>query len=398
MAKKLLKSEPKNEDKVKNEEKAKKDKVPFLQRLKNFGVSYKAGLTAMQNCGAAFVWYSISLFVIMAVAALAVFLGINKGYERVLVPDVVGMNLVRAELILQEKELYPRLQMRYSDVPGQAGQIISQSPKKGSVVKAESRVTLVVSRGVVFDHVGNYVGTNLDAFKETLDALYAGAEIPSLTIANPIFKQDAALPGTILEQDPPEGTPITQPIELKFIVSSGPTKQMVKIPDFTGKTVTEVLSAMSTTKLTFDFTQHIASGSEVPGTVVKQVNPGNKTEVGEYAHIQLEFAMPAITEVSDTEETPAQANQNGLNEAEATDASLVRDTTNYVHGVLSTRIAEYPYAVPVKLDVIPLEGSRYGLATFNHVGGDLTIPYAAPHGSVLVLSVLDREVERVSIQ
>ena len=47
MAKKLLKSEPKNEDKVKNEEKAKKDKVPFLQRLKNFGVSYKAGEIAV---------------------------------------------------------------------------------------------------------------------------------------------------------------------------------------------------------------------------------------------------------------------------------------------------------------------------------------------------------------
>lgn len=375
-----------------------KDKVPFMQRLKDFGVSFKAGAEKLQDCGAAFVWYTVALFVIMGVTAVAIFLGVNKGYERVMVPDVVGTNLVRAQLILQDKELYPRLQMRYSDVPGQAGQVISQSPKKGAVVKAQSRVTLVVSRGVVFDHVGNYVGTNLDALKNTLDALYAGAEIPSLTIANPIFKQDSAPAGTILEQDPPEGTAITQPIELKFIVSSGPQKMKVEIPDLTGKNVTEVLAAMSQTRLTFDFTQHIASGSEVPGTVVKQTNPSNKKEVGEYAHVQLEFAMPAVTEEVESEEGAKAPDQNGMNEAEAAEAGLVRDTTNYVHGILTTKIPEYPYAVPVKLDVIPQEGARYGIATFNHVGGDLTIPYAVPHGSVLVLSVLEREVERTSIQ
>lgn len=371
--------------------------IKTLKKIwEKFGVSFKDGAQKLQNCGAAFVWYTVALFIIMGVAAVAIFLGINKGYERVMVPDVVGTNLIRAQLILQEKELYPRLQMRYSDVPGQAGQIISQSPKKGAVVKAQSRVTLVVSRGVVFDHVGNYVGTNLDALKTTLDALYAGAEIPSLTIANPIFKQDGSLPGTILQQDPPEGTPITQPIELKFIVSSGPQKMKVPVPDLTGKNINEVLATMSVTKLTFDFSAHIASGNEKPGTVVKQTTPGNKKEIGEYSHIHLEFAMPAVTEESD--EVPQSIDISNKNEAEATDAALVRDTTNYVHGIFSTRIPEYPYAVPVKLDVIPQEGTRYGIATFNHIGGDLTIPYAVPHGSVLVLSVLEREVERTSIQ
>mgnify|MGYP003289370463 CR=1 FL=1 len=397
----MWKKENKPETKEKREKKSnaeKKDKTPFVERLKKLGVSYKAGFEAMQNCGKAFVWYSIALVIMMGVAGLAVFLGINKGHESVLVPDVVGMDVISAELILQKTELYPRIHARYSDVPGQAGQIISQDPKKGSVVKAGRRIDLVISRGVVFDHVGNYVGTNLDTLKGSLDALYAGAEIRALTIANPIFKQDAAPIGTILEQDPPEGTPISQPIDLKFIVSSGPQKLMVKVPDFTGKTLAEILAVMPTTKLTLDFTQHVATGSEVPGTVVKQVNPSNKEEVGEYAHIQLEFAMPAITEVSESDETPKAVDITNKNEAEATDAALVRDTTNYVHGVFSTKIAEYPYAVPVKLDVIPQEGSRYGLVSFNHIGGNLSIPYAVPHGSVLVLTVLDREVERASIQ
>ena len=375
-----------------------KNKKSFKESIKDFGISITNTKETMEQTGAAFIWYTVALFIIMGIACVAVFLAANKGEERVLVPDVVGSNIIRAELILQDKELYPRLQMRYSDVPGQAGQIISQSPKAGAVVKASSRVTLVVSRGVVFDHVGNYVGTNLDALKSTLDALYAGAEIPSITIAAPIFKQDSAPIGTILEQEPAEGTPITQPVALKLVVSSGPQKAMVSIPDFTGKTVTEVLALMPTTKLTFEFTQHVATASEKPGTVVKQTNPSNKKEVAEYAKVQLEFAMPQVTDATEESSETRVNDITNKTEDEATEAGLVRDTTNYVHGIFSTTIPEYPYAVPVKLDVIPQEGSRYGIATFNHIGGALTIPYAVPHGSVLVLSVLDREVERESVQ
>lgn len=385
---------------VTTETKEKKKAIEVIKEfIEKLGVSFAKGKEAMQECGAAFVCYTIALFFVMGIACIAVFLGLNKGYERVIVPDVVGTNIIRAQLMLQEKELYPRLQMRYSDTPGQAGQIISQNPKAGSVAKASTRVTLVVSRGIVFDHVGNYVGTNLDALKTTLDALYAGAEIPSLKIGAPIFKQDSAPAGTILEQDPVDGTPITQPIELKLIVSSGPQKATVAVPDFTGKTVNEVLAMMSSTKLILDFSQHVASEKEVPGTVVKQTNPGNKKEVAEYAHVRLEFAMPQVEDAAEYEES-ASVTQNITNktEAEAADETVVRDTTNFVHGIFSTTIPEYPYAVPVKLDVLPQEGARYGVVTFNHVGGALTIPYAAPHGSVLVLSVLDREVERAAVQ
>ena len=224
-----------------------KKKKSLKEIFQNIGFSITNTKEVMQQCGSAFVWYTIALFLIMGIVCVAVFLGANKGYERVLVPDVVGSNIIRVQLRLQEKELYPRLQMRYSDTPGQAGQVISQTPKPGAVVKASSRVTLVVSRGIVFDYVGNYVGTNLDALKTTLDALYAGAEIPSIKIAAPIFKQDSSLPGTILEQDPPEGTAITQPIELKLVVSSGLQKPVVEVPDFVGKTVTEVLDILNTT-------------------------------------------------------------------------------------------------------------------------------------------------------
>ena len=373
----------------------KKEKKSIGEKIKNIGGSITETKESMQQFGGAFVAYAVSLILIMGIFAVIAFIVFNRGYERQIVPDVVGKNILDAQLILQEKELYPRLQMRYSDTPGQAGIIISQSPKKNSVVKASSRVTLVVSRGVVFDHVRNYVGSNLDAVKTTIDALYAGTEIPSLKIANPIFKQDASPAGTILEQEPEEGTAITQPVTLQFIVSSGPEKAKVNVPDFVGMNIEEVFKTLSTTKLTVDFTQHLATDSEKPGTVVKQTVPGNKKEVGEYSRIQLEFAMPEPKAASEGTVTADNSNKSETESAE--DASK-RDTPNYVHGIFSTTIPEYPYAVPVKLDILPQEGSRYSFASISHVGGNFSIPYAAPHGAVLVLSVLDREVERASVQ
>lgn len=151
----------------------KKEKKSIGEKIKNIGGSITETKESMQQFGGAFVAYAVSLILIMGIFAVIAFIVFNRGYERQIVPDVVGKNILDAQLILQEKELYPRLQMRYSDTPGQAGIIISQSPKKNSVVKASSRVTLVVSRGVVFDHVRNYVGSNLDAVKTTIDALYA---------------------------------------------------------------------------------------------------------------------------------------------------------------------------------------------------------------------------------
>lgn len=375
----------------------KKGNFSFGEKIKNFGFTLKNSINILMDTGKVFVWYTVGLLFIFGVMAVTVFLFFNKGEERVLVPNVVGSDIFSAQLVLQEKELYPRLQMRYSDIPGQAGQIIDQSPAADSVVKASSRVTLVVSRGVVFDHVGNYVGTNIDALKTTLDALYAGSSIPSVKIAKPIFKQDASVPGTILEQDPAEGTPISQPIELKLVVSSGTEKIKVTVPNCVGKTLSEVLAIMASTNLIFDFTQHIARGDEVPGTVVKQTNPDNKNEVSEYSRIKLEFAMPEVKDNVDIEQNNL-VDISNKTEGEVAEEASKRDFTNYVHGVLESVIPEYPYAVPVKLDVIPQEGSRYGFISFNHNGGEISIPYAVPHGSLLVLSVLDREVEKISVQ
>ncbi|MCQ2610801.1 MAG: PASTA domain-containing protein [Treponema sp.] len=384
-------------------ENEKKEKKSFGEKIKNFGISFMKVKETLEQAGSAFVAYTIALFVVMGIACVLVFLAANKGEEKVLVPDVVGTNIYRAQLMLQERELYPKLQLRYSDLPGQAGQIISQSPKGGTIVKAGRRVTLVVSRGIVFDHVGKYIGSNIDAIKTSLDALYAGAETPSLTIAPPIFKMDASAPGTILEQDPPEGTPIAQPIALKFVVSSGSEKATAAVPDLKGKTLKEVYAMLGSSRVTFEFTPKTVAANETAGVVVSQEE--TKGNVAEYSRVKVEFAVSDLTvaPAEPVEETAENApgkpkDIRNKTEGEAAEQNAEVQIHNGVYGVFEAGIAEYPYPVPVKLEVVLQDGAKFSLVGFEHIGGHITIPYQAPRGSTLVLSVLDREVEKVEVQ
>ena len=369
--------------------------MDIKNKIKDAGISLNEMEADLQKNSPAFVAYAVAVFVLMFGTALAVFFFANKGYEQVLVPDVTGKSLTRALLEMQEKELYPKLQLRYSDLPGQAGQVLSQNPRAGSIVKAGRRVTLVVSRGVIIDHIGNYVGTNLDALKNKLDALYGGVETPQITIANPVFKMDAAPIGTILEQEPPEGTPITQPVELQLIVSSGPTPPRVSVQNYIGKTIAEILEGMGTTPLLFEFTSHVAKDGETPGTVVSQSEPEN-SQVGEYSKIALEFALPELN-TAFSGDTIVDADIKGRTEDEVAGAKKI-DSSKLTNGIFSAKVSRYPLAVPVKLEAFPPEGASYTIASFNHIGGEITVPYAVPHGTTLALSVLDQEKERLTVQ
>lgn len=319
----------------------------------------------------AFIIYSIAIIILMCIACLAVFFYANKGYEQVMVPNITGKSLTRALLEMQEKELYPKIQLRYSDLPGEAGQVLSQTPSAGTIVKAGRRVTLVVSRGIMVDHVGNYIGTSLDVLKTTLDALYGGTDTPALFIGNPVFRIDDSPEGTILEQDPAEGTPISQPIELHLVVSSGPNKSTAKVPELQGKSISQILNIIANTNLLFDFKARLAQEEDTLGVVVSQEAEAD-TMLPEYSHVGVDIAMKDI-----------EGSVNSQNETQ---------------GILSCEVEQYPFAVPFKLDAIPVDGASYTVATFNHIGGNVTVPYSVPRGATLVLSAINQEKERITVQ
>ncbi|MBR1638425.1 MAG: PASTA domain-containing protein [Treponema sp.] len=336
----------------------KKGKLPSL------GLSFTRFYEKLQTSLPALIFTAIFAFIIMLIFALAVFFMNVKGPEKVLVPNVMGKTLEDALLEMQVKELYPRINLRYSETPGDEGTILDQSPKAGAIVKGYSRVSLVVSRGVIVDNVGDYIGQNVDELELKLQALFAGQR-PLITLATPEYKPDQSEAGTILEQDPPAGTSISEPVTVQLVVSRGPNYENTKVPDLIGQSINDLLQTISRSKIVFDITAHAAQEGEKAGTVVNQ-QLFNTEYVRNYTRMTVEIALPDNSDEN-------------------------------AHGVFTAQLADYPYPVPMKLEAKPLEGDSYTLVTFSHPGGNVTIPYTVPHGTTLILKVSEKAVERQTV-
>lgn len=307
------------------------------------------------------------LFVLAAIlVAAAAFFSFMTRAERVLVPDVVGKELSEALIEMQDRELFAKVQLRFSDAPGDKGMILEQTPEPGTVVKAGRRINLAVSRGVVIEEVEDYVGQNFDDVRIRLQALFSGSARPLIALAEPLYEPDIADAGTILQQNPPAGTAITDPVTVTFVVSRGAQYERTKVPYLVGMSVNDVLQLLARTRIIFDFTARETEPGEKAGTVVSQ-DAIRSDYAANYSRFHAVFAFDAGG--GDT-----------------------------VSGLFTTQLGDYPYAIPVQLDVNTGDGSTFTLLSFSHPGGNFTVPYTAPRGSELVLKVAGREEAKQTAQ
>ena len=354
------------------EESAKKDKKTKGKTKKgekkniNLRISFSEGYEKVQSNIWMLIITCVAAFLVMFLVAILVFFKNVEGPEKVLVPNVVGKQLEDALLEMQAKELYPKINLRYSDVPGDEGSILEQSPQAGAIVKGYSRVSLVVSRGVVVDKVDDYIGMNIDELQLKLQTLFAGQTKPLIVLGTPKYKPDLSDAGTILEQDPPAGTSISEPVTVELVVSRGPNYENTRPPKVVGQSVNDLLQTITRSKIVFDIKSHIALDDEKIGTVVSQQTFDSEF-VPNYSRVEIEMAMP---------DKPINDN---------------------VYGIFEAKLADYPYPVPMKLEAVPEEGNSYTILSFSHPGGNVTIPYAVPKGTELVLYVVEKVASRQTV-
>ncbi len=303
----------------------------------------------------------LSVVLVVCAACAVVFFLSLKGGEQVMVPAVEGKDLSVALLEMQAKELYPRIQLRYSDRPDDKGRIIEQEPKAGSIVKAGQRIALVVSRGVIIEKVENYIGQNIDDVRINLQTLFTSNTVPLLSVKEPVlykFSQEPA--GTILEQNPAPDTSITEPIQLTFVVSRGTQNDQLSVPTLTGRSIAEIIAVMEQTDLIFNFTARAPQNDETAGTVVSQL-PAGDTQVTKFSVVDAVLAVP------------------------------VTAPKGFIYGIFQEELPEYPYPFKITIDVISPTGERREYISVRHPGGPLSVPYLLPEGSMLSLSVLNKE-------
>jgi len=173
----------------------------------------------------AFIWFAVIMFLVMVIVAVSVFFLTLRGAERTMVPDVRHMDLADALIKLQERELYPRLTLRFTDNPLDRNTVLDQSPPPGSIVKAGRRINLVVSRGAVLDRVEDYTGRNLDDLRLYLQGISTTTKTLVSIREPPLYVFDNSAPGTIIDQEPKPGKEISGPTVLDLVVSKGPEVQ-----------------------------------------------------------------------------------------------------------------------------------------------------------------------------
>jgi len=305
----------------------------------------------------------ISLIILMGLSGLIAFSLTLRGQEQTLVPNVVDMELSTALIRLQEKELYPRVSLRFSSNPETRGKILEQDPSAGAIVKAGRRISLVVSRGAAQDKVGDYVGQTLDEVKIHLQTVF-GSTRQLITVREPpVYVYDKSPAGTILQQSPAPTVDLSGPTQLDFVVSRGPEQAKVKVPDLVGLSLQDAALQIEKSGIAFQFTVRTPEGRERPGTVVAQL-PAPGTLEDPLAPVSIVYAVTPKTE-------------------------------GVVTGLFSQPLPEYPYPLKTVLYAEPPAGARIPLLTVDHPGRLFTMPYAVPDGSVLVLQVLNKVVARV---
>jgi len=302
-------------------------------------------------------------FLLFAVGiGVALFLVALRPDARVMVPVVQGMDLVQGIIQLQERELNARIQLRVSASLHDRGMILEQDPAPGTIVAAGRLIHLTVSHGAVVNVIEDFVGRDLAGVRADLAAFHIGGA--ALTIRDPVMMDYSQEPaGTILRQSPVPGTDVTGPTELAFVVSQGPQQALMTVPALAGLSVPQALSLISADGLVFEFSVRDAADGEPGETVVHQSPPAGANAT-------------ANTRIGLTVTAPH---------------SLLE---NEVFSLFSHDMPQNPFPLPVTLDAVLPSGERRHLVTVDFPGGRFTAPYRLPMHSILVLSMMGREVHR----
>lgn len=300
----------------------------------------------------------VSMFVLMGLIGLVTFWLSVRGAEEVLVPRVEGQDLVDALIHLQEKELNPRVQVRFSS-ESEKGIVIEQQPSAGTIVRAGRRITLAVSRGPVLDRVEDYVGRKVDDVQIHLQTLFASYQA-LLRIKEPVLQVfDPAPAGTIIAQKPAPGTPVSGLTELELVVSRGPRGELVAVPEFVGLQFLDAIAELSSLNFPFVFSVRQAEGDEEGGVIVSQT-PEPQSEVPYGSVVQLAMTRPA------------------------------RLPAGKVFGVFEYVLPDYPIMVDISLDAMSADENTT-LLSMKHPGGPISIPYVVDDRTELVLYIFEQE-------
>ena len=213
-------------------------------------------------------WSSITLMVaILCVAgilsALTAMRFAIRGRE-VVVPSVVGKTESEATEILNRSGLVLKVSSKRfsSDVP--EGHVLEQIPAKGTQLKANRTVKILLSLGDRRFAVPNLLGTSLRAAQLMLNQR-------RLTVGNTLFAHTAVgEPSTVAYQSPSPGTVEGTDPSVNILISLGPAAESFIMPDLIGRPAELVMARARTEGFRIGKINYRSYPGVDPGVIIQQ--------------------------------------------------------------------------------------------------------------------------------
>lgn len=176
-------------------------------------------------------------FSLFLVVSTIILIFLTKPESEVVVPDVEGRQFIEVYNSLIRKNIKPDIKFRdIADIDD--GTVLSQYPKKGKVVPANSRIKLVVSRSRYILEVPNLIGKELPLALNNLRNIHRHEKTLSLGTGVISFIPSATVADNIvIDQSPQAGEKIRPERKINLLVSAGKSEPDAVMPDVTGQSI-----------------------------------------------------------------------------------------------------------------------------------------------------------------
>ncbi len=245
------------------------------------------------------------VFVLLTGFGVGAFLSFGKFWsaEEITVPDVTGKQLSLARQILETGKLRVNVAETY-DASVPAGEVVSQSPEAGAIVKADRLITIYVSKGGEEMRMPDLKGLNQESALERLQKM--GLKVESVYEK---YSDDEA--GIVIGQEPAMDTKITKGQSVDLTISKGKQIKHVVVPNVTGASLDAARSSLANNKLKVGSIIKQVS-RQAAGTVISQ-SPAAASQSTEGASVDL-----VIAEEEKKQETSADTSSESSTESRQT--------------------------------------------------------------------------------
>jgi eukaryotic-like serine/threonine-protein kinase len=232
------------------------------------------------------------------------------------VPDVEGLTRKAARERLDRAGFKARDRSETSeDVP--KGHVIRTSPPIASQLDIGATVTLVISSGPEEVRVPNLVDTDVDDARDRLEQLGLRSEVRR-------EESEDKEPGTVLEQDPKAGATIAAGTEVTLVVAEEP--ESVEVPDVTGRTESEAVSALSAVGLEAEVKEQVVRRPSQDGEVLSQ-SPGDGQRLDRGRRVSITVGRFEPEEGTGDDDTSTQPEDDGGTSTTETQPGTTTGTT-----------------------------------------------------------------------